>query len=47
MISQKSFSIWAPSERQKDEVHRVSLSGFATWKFATKKDFNPQKKMYL
>ena len=35
---------WAPFERQKVEVHifdRANLSGFATWEFTTKENFNP------
>ena len=42
-------AIQAPFERQKIEVHiveRANLSGFGTWKFTAKEDFNPQKQVF-
>ena len=37
-------------ERQKIEVYifgRANLSGFGTWKFASKEDLIPQKQVFL
>ena len=42
--------MWAPSERQKIEVHifeRVNLSGSGAWKFSVKEDLNQSKQVFL
>ena len=42
--------MWAPSERQKIEVHifeRANLSGSGAWKFSVKEDLNQSKQVFL